>query len=80
VLSEAQLSLIRRASAIECELEQLDGALSMGQPVDLDVYGRVSGHLRRLFETLGVKRQPRDVNMSLQEYFDVRPVGDDVAP
>src|SRR5215813_6447696 len=46
-LSEAQLSLIRRASAIECELEQMEGRLSMGEPVDIDVFARVTGHLRR---------------------------------
>src|SRR6516165_1141439 len=61
VLSEAQLSLIRRASAIECELERLDAALSLGEAVDLNSYGRATSHLRRLFETLGLKRQPREV-------------------
>src|SRR6266404_4420695 len=57
LLSEAELSLIRRASAIECELERLDALLSLGQAVDLDSYGRATSHLRRLFETLGLKRQ-----------------------
>jgi hypothetical protein len=53
VLSAAQLSLIRRASAIELELEQMEGKLSLGEPVDLDVFTRSASHLRRLFETLG---------------------------
>jgi len=39
-LSEAQLSLVKRASAIECELEQLEGKLSMGEQVDLDRFTR----------------------------------------
>jgi hypothetical protein len=65
MLSEAQLSLIRRASAIECELERLDAFLSTGVAVDLDSYGRATSHLRRLFETLGLKRQPRDVGPTL---------------
>jgi hypothetical protein len=60
LLSEAQFSLIRRAAAIECELERLDARLSVGEPVDLDSYGRCAGHLRRLFETIGVERVPRD--------------------
>jgi len=34
-LSEAQLSLIKRASSIECELERLDAMLSRGELVDL---------------------------------------------
>jgi hypothetical protein len=61
LLSEAQLSLIKRASAIECELERLDAALSLGEAVDLDAYGRATSHLRRLFETLGLERRPREV-------------------
>jgi len=68
-LSEAQFSLIRRAAAIECELERLDARLSAGEPVDLDSYGRCAGHLRRLFETIGVERKPRDVTPSLSEYL-----------
>jgi hypothetical protein len=61
VLSEAQLSLIRRASAIELELEQMEGKLSMGDLVDLDIFTRSASHLRRIFETLGIGRRPRDV-------------------
>jgi hypothetical protein len=61
VLSEAQLSLCRRAAAIECELERLDAMLSRGEPVELDEYGRAASHLRRLFETLGLERKPRDI-------------------
>jgi hypothetical protein len=58
-LSNAQMSLIRRAAAIEAELERLDSLMSRGEEVDMDSYARVAGHLRRLFETLGLKRQPR---------------------
>jgi hypothetical protein len=61
-LSEAQLSLIRRATSIECELERLDAMLSTSQTVDLDSYGRASSHLRRLFETLGLKRTAHTVD------------------
>jgi hypothetical protein len=67
LLSEAQFSLIRRAAAIECELERLDARLSAGEPVDLDSYGRCAGHLRRLFETIGVERRSRDVTPSLAD-------------
>jgi hypothetical protein len=63
LLSEAQLSLIRRATSIECELERLDAMLSTGAEVDLDSYGRASSHLRRLFETLGIERKCRDVTL-----------------
>jgi hypothetical protein len=80
LLSEAQFSLIRRAAAIECELERLDARLSLGDPVDMDSYARVAGHLRRMFETLGLERKPRDVTPSLddllREDLDPRENGD----
>jgi hypothetical protein len=65
LLSEAQFSLIRRAAAIETELERLDARLSRDEAVDMDAYARVAGHLRRLFETLGLKRVPRNINADL---------------
>src|SRR5215813_1756242 len=37
-LSEAQISLCRRAATIELELEQMEGRLSQGEGVDLDVF------------------------------------------
>jgi hypothetical protein len=67
-LTAAQLSLIRRASAIECELERLDARLSVGEAVDLNEYGRAASHLRRLFETLGVERRQRDVTPDPLDY------------
>jgi hypothetical protein len=60
-LSDAQLSLIRRAASIECELERLDAMLSTGAEVSLDVYGRGASHLRRILESLGLERKCRDV-------------------
>jgi hypothetical protein len=70
LLSEAQLSLIRRVATIEIELEAMEGRLSQGHGADLDVYTRASGHLRRLLETLGIERAKRDVTMpTLAEYL-----------
>jgi hypothetical protein len=63
LLSEAQLRMIRCAASIGCELERLDAMLSTGAEVDLDAYGRASSHLRRIFETLGLRRTPRDVTV-----------------
>jgi hypothetical protein len=61
-LSAAQLSLCPRAATIETELELLEGQLSLGKQVDLDVYGRLAGHLRRILETIGVGRVAKPVN------------------
>jgi hypothetical protein len=60
-LSEAQFALCKRAAGLECELEQMEGRLSLGEAVDLDSYGRASSHLRRLLESLGLERKARDV-------------------
>jgi hypothetical protein len=61
-LSDAQLCLIRRAASIECELERLDALLSCGKEIDMDAYARISGHLRRMWETLGLERKQKNVN------------------
>ena len=38
MLSEAQLSLIRRAAALACELEQMEARMSQGIEVNLDSF------------------------------------------
>ena len=60
-LSEAQLSLVRRASALEVELELAEGKLSRGEPVDLDLFGRLLGQLRRVLEAIGLERRAKTV-------------------
>jgi hypothetical protein len=65
-LSEAQISLCRRCSALETELEQLEAKFSEGaKDADLDLYARVSGHLSRLFALVGVERRPRPTEAHL---------------
>jgi hypothetical protein len=61
LVSEAQLSIIRRATAMECEIERLEAKLSRGENVDLDVFGRAASHLRRLFEAIGIERRAKDI-------------------
>jgi hypothetical protein len=61
-MSEAKFALCKRAAALQCELEQLEGRLSQGEEVDLDKFGRAASHLRRILETLGLERIPRDVS------------------
>src|SRR3974377_2078342 len=58
MISEAQLALCKRAAGLETELEQMEGKISQGLPVDLDSYGRAASHLRRLLESLGLERKP----------------------
>jgi hypothetical protein len=68
-LSEAQLSLCRRAATMEVELERLEGQLSLGVEVDLDGYSRVTNTLRRTLESIGLERRARDVSSAVVEHF-----------
>jgi hypothetical protein len=63
VLSEAEISLIKRVSTLELECEQAEGKLSMGQEIDLDLYQRMTNSLRRVLESLGLQRRPRNVTV-----------------
>jgi hypothetical protein len=67
ILSEAQIALIKRASTLEVELERMEGKLSQGEEVDLDVFGRATGNLRRVLESLGLERRPRDITAESDE-------------
>jgi hypothetical protein len=71
-LSEAQLALIKRAATLEVELEQMEGRLSLGETIDLDVFGRGVGNLRRVWESLGLKRELRNITIESDEAKLVR--------
>jgi hypothetical protein len=60
-LSEFQIGLVGTAATMRCELERLEGKLSLGEAVDTDQYGRIAGHYRRICETLGIERKQRFV-------------------
>ncbi len=69
-LSQAQLSLIRRAATISVQLEAMEGLLSQGADADMDLFGRLSGHLRRIFESLGIDRRKKDITPDLGDYIE----------
>ena len=67
-ISAAECSIIRRASVMTVELERLEAkfaAAGGASERDLDLYIRAAGNLRRLLETVGLKRRPRDVGPTL---------------
>jgi len=73
-LSEAQRQLVRRAATIEVALEQFDAKFAMDEAVsieDLDAYSRASANLRRLLESIGLKRVPIEVN-PIARYLEQR--------
>jgi hypothetical protein len=62
LLSEAQISICRRISAMECELEAMEARMSAGVPIDPDQYGRLAGRLCRMFELIGIHRLARPID------------------
>ena len=81
-LSEAQISICKRASAMECELEFLEARMSEGRDVDIDQYGRLAGRLCRMFEIIGIRRlaKPLDPTNELIKDFAghaAKPIDDD---
>src|SRR5262245_29546991 len=69
--SEAERSIIRRAATLTIELERLEAKFSTlpngPRAEDLDMYQRCSNSLRRLLESIGIQRRPRDVTPSLED-------------
>jgi hypothetical protein len=74
-LSEAQLSICRRASAIECELESMEGRTAASQAIDIGVYARLTGVLARLLELVGIRRltKPIDPTGALAKALEAYP-------
>jgi hypothetical protein len=70
---EAERSIIRRAATLTIELERLEAKFSTlpngPRADDLDMYQRCSNSLRRLLESIGIQRRPRDVTPSLDGYL-----------
>ena len=73
-VSEAERSLVRRASMLELQCELLEqrfaqaegGAATSAQLAD---YQRAAGTLRRLLTSLGLQRRQKDVTPSLEQYL-----------
>ena len=56
-LSETQVSICRRISTIEIELESFEAKMAEGKIIDHDLYGRLCGRLARLVELVGEPEQ-----------------------
>jgi hypothetical protein len=68
--SAAERSIIRRASVMTVELEQLEAKFALAGQAnasDLDLYVRASGNLRRLLEAVGLQRRARDISPTLSD-------------
>ena len=83
VVSAAEHSICRRISTITLELELLEQRFAIkgkgASPEDLDLYFRGANSLRRLLESIGLKRRARDVTPLLQDYLAERTTAEDPA-
>jgi hypothetical protein len=70
-VSQAQDSLARRAAALTIQLETMEARMANNETVDLDLYGRLVGHARRVHETLGLERRARNVTPDLKTYLQL---------
>jgi len=67
-VSEIQRQLIAKFATIALQLEGMEAAAIEGNEIDLDLFGRCAGHLRRIAEALGLKRVPREIP-TLEEHL-----------
>jgi hypothetical protein len=67
-VSEIQRQLIAKFATLALQLEAMEAAAIEGNEIDLDLFGRCAGHLRRIAEALGLKRVPREIP-TLEEHL-----------
>jgi hypothetical protein len=68
--SAAERHIVRRACVLIVELERLERKFAQAGEAsadDLDVYARISGNMRRLLESVGLRRRPRDIGPTLSD-------------
>jgi hypothetical protein len=74
-VSAAERSIVRRASVITTELERLEARFAVAgaaSPEDIDLYLRASNSLRRLLESVGIQRRPRNITPNLSQYLALK--------
>ena len=71
-VSEAERSIVRRIATLTVELERMESAFARddgAKPADLALYQTTSNTLRRLLESIGIKRRVKDITPELHEYL-----------
>jgi hypothetical protein len=69
--SAAERNIIRRASVLIVELERFEvrfATAGAATSEDLDTYARVAANMRRLLESVGIKRRPRTIDADPLDY------------
>jgi hypothetical protein len=73
LLSEAQRQLIRRAAGLAVQAEAVEAAIIAGKDIDLGSYVTATNALRRVLDTIGLKRVAKDTP-DLARYLAARSV------
>jgi hypothetical protein len=68
LLSEGQRQLVRRASALAIMCEAIEADLARDLPFDISNYLAATNTFRRVIETLGLRRVPKDAT-TLRDYI-----------
>lgn len=68
-LSAAQRELVQRAAILGAIIEDAETSWLARSPVDLSLLGTLADRQRRLLETLGLRRVPRDVTPDVDSYL-----------
>jgi hypothetical protein len=81
--SSAERSIVRRAAVLTTQLEIMEGKFAACEgdvaPHELELYQRGAGQLRRLLESVGLERRPREITPSLDEYLSLKADRDDTS-
>lgn len=68
--SESRLQLIRRFAATCVLAEQLEGALTRGEEVNVERHALLCSTLTRLAQRIGIDRRARNVTPSVRDYLE----------
>src|SRR5262249_25363623 len=70
-ISAPERHIARRATTMIVELERLERKFALAGEAsadELDVYARIASSMRRLLESIGLRRRPRDVTPDPLDY------------
>lgn len=67
-LSTAEQQIGKRAAITSSMLDDLGAKWLQGEPVDPSLWATLSNAERRLYETIGLRKRPRDVTPDLHSY------------
>lgn len=83
MITAPETMLIRRIAVFEAEMRLMEAKIAADRQrkIDpdekfIDLYSRLVNAQRRLLESVGMKRVPRTVVPTLEEYIDAEPVVD----